>query len=244
MLTMSDSADLRPQSLASLQGKNDAESIKKAAKEMEALFAYELIKVMRETTEQSSDGLGNSTYLSMFDVELSKLFAERGLGLTNLIERGLTSAARKAGQGSTDATEIQSDTDQDLRTLLPDIPRPQISSAYGMRSDPFTGELKFHNGVDISAPAGTEIHAAAQGTVVFSGEQRGYGNVVVLDHGNGYSTKYAHNQENLVKEGDKVDYGSPIARAGSTGRSTGSHVHFEVLHNGVAVNPGQVLAKG
>jgi murein DD-endopeptidase MepM/ murein hydrolase activator NlpD len=244
MLTMSDSADLRPQSLASLQGKNDAESIKKAATEMEALFAYELIKVMRETTEQSSEGIGSSSYLSMFDMELSKLFAERGLGLSDMIGRGLTSIAQKAAGSSAGGTDTRSVEAQNVSALLPDIPRPQISSGYGTRRDPFTGELKFHSGIDISAPEGTEIHAAAQGTVVFSGEQRGYGNVVILDHGNGYLTKYAHNQENLVKEGEKIDYGSVIARAGSTGRSTGSHVHFEVLHNGQAVNPGRILAKG
>ncbi|HTF99167.1 MAG TPA: peptidoglycan DD-metalloendopeptidase family protein [Nitrospirota bacterium] len=243
MLTMSDSADLRPQSLASLQGKNDAESIKKAAKEMEALFAYELIKVMRETTEQAGDGLGNSTYLSMFDMELSKLFAERGLGLGEMIERSLTATAAKA-RSTSSSSQPQNGAQPEIQSLVPDLPAPRISSEYGMRQDPFSGDWRFHHGVDIAAPEGTEIHAVAPGTVVFSGKQAGYGNVVIIDHGNGYTTKYAHNQQNLVKEGDKIDSGSLIARAGSTGRSTGSHVHFEVLLNGRSVDPNRLSAKG
>jgi murein DD-endopeptidase MepM/ murein hydrolase activator NlpD len=249
MLSMSDSFDLRPQSLGSLHGKNDAESIRKVAKEMESLFAYEMIKVMRETTESSADsGLGNSTYLSMFDIELSKLFAERGLGLQEMLARGLTSLSGKAGQaetpGKTGDRDPTTPATREIQSLLPDIPHAHISSGYGFRKDPFTGDRKFHQGIDIAAPAGAEVHAVGKGTVTFSGEQSGYGNVVIIDHGNGYSTKYAHNQLNLVKEGDEVDYGSVVAQVGSTGRSTGSHIHFEVLFNGQAVNPGTVLAKG
>ncbi len=249
MLTMSDSYDLRPQGLGSLHGKNDAESIKKVAKEMEALFAYEMIKVMRETTEQpENSGLGSSTYLSMFDMELSKLFAERGLGLRETLERGLTSISGKAGQAGVrneagDKNQLPPAAEE-IRALLPDIPQARVSSEYGLRMDPFTGNRKFHHGVDISAPEGAGVHAVGKGTVAFSGEQNGYGNVVIIDHENGYSTKYAHNQQNLVKEGDEVDYGSVIARVGSSGRSTGSHVHFEVLYKGQAINPGTILAKG
>jgi murein DD-endopeptidase MepM/ murein hydrolase activator NlpD len=249
MLSLTDSYDLRPQGLGSLQGKNDAEAIKKVAKEMEALFAYELIKVMRETTEQSTgSGLGNSTYMSMFDMELSKLFAERGLGLQETIDKGLLSTAEKAGHPVSRKTEpaedVKSTQAEEIKSLLPDIPHPRVSSGYGFRADPFNGELKFHHGIDIAAPAGADIHAAAKGTVIFSGEQKGYGNVVIVDHGNGYRTKYAHNKENLAKEGDEVDYGSVIARVGSTGRSTGSHVHFEVTYEGRAVNPDTLPVKG
>ncbi|MFN7781582.1 MAG: peptidoglycan DD-metalloendopeptidase family protein [Lysobacterales bacterium] len=111
------------------------------------------------------------------------------------------------------------------------------SSNYGTRIDPFTGRSHFHSGVDFNGPRGSDILSVADGVVVFSGRHPGYGNMVDIDHGNGYVTRYAHNQENLVDEGDRVRAGDLIAKMGSTGRSTGSHVHIEVIHNGRTVNP-------
>jgi murein DD-endopeptidase MepM/ murein hydrolase activator NlpD len=111
------------------------------------------------------------------------------------------------------------------------------SSTYGNRIDPFTGRSQFHSGVDFNGPRGSDILSVADGVVLFSGRHPGYGNMVDIDHGNGYVTRYAHNQENLVKEGDRVRAGDLIAKMGSTGRSTGSHVHIEVIHNGRTVNP-------
>ncbi len=111
------------------------------------------------------------------------------------------------------------------------------SSTYGTRIDPFTGRSHFHSGVDFNGPRGSDILSVADGVVVFSGRHPGYGNMVDIDHGNGYVTRYAHNQENLVNEGDRVRAGDLIAKMGSTGRSTGSHVHIEVIHNGRTVNP-------
>jgi len=249
MLNAPDTPDLRRLSLEAAGGNNDPKAIKAVAKEMESLFAFEMIKVMRETTNSSSEGtLGNDTYMSMFDMELSRLFAERGLGLQDMVEKGLTSIADKKNQVSlpqqTNQTPSQKqELQSEIKSLLPDIQHARISSGYGMRKDPFTGEHKFHQGVDIPAPAGTDIHAIRGGKVLFSGEQRGYGNVVILDHENGFVTKYAHNQKNLVKEGDEVDAGSVIAQVGSTGKSTGSHIHFEVLYKGQAVSPSMLLAQ-
>lgn len=111
------------------------------------------------------------------------------------------------------------------------------SSNYGNRIDPFTGRTHFHSGVDFNGPRGSDILSVADGVVAFSGRHPGYGNMVDIDHGNGYVTRYAHNQENLVKEGARVRAGDLIAKMGSTGRSTGSHVHIEVIHNGRTVNP-------
>lgn len=112
-----------------------------------------------------------------------------------------------------------------------------ISSNFGLRNDPFTGERKAHHGIDIAAKAGTPIYPSASGVVSFSGRKDGYGNVVEVKHDNGFVTKYAHTMENLVKEGDKVDVNSPIAYVGSTGHSTGAHLHFEVTKNGYSINP-------
>lgn len=124
------------------------------------------------------------------------------------------------------------------------MPAPgYISSRYGARTDPFGRGRAHHAGIDIDANAGDPVTAAAEGVVSFSGWRSGYGNVVEIDHGNGYKTLYAHNQANLVKAGDVVRSGQHIAKVGSTGRSTGSHLHFEVTLNGRQVNPRNYLDK-
>ena len=119
----------------------------------------------------------------------------------------------------------------------PLAPGRSISSGYGNRRDPFTGRTSFHTGVDVPAPLGTNIFAAADGTVIFSGWQGGFGNTVIIDHGNGMQTLYAHASTLLVGRGARVTRGEVIARVGSTGRSTGNHLHFEVRINGAHTNP-------
>ncbi len=112
-----------------------------------------------------------------------------------------------------------------------------ISSYYGDRPDPFTGFTEFHKGLDIAAPAGTRVEAVAAGLVTWAGPSSGYGNMVQIDHGNGLATRYCHNEKLLVSVGQLVRKGQVIALVGSTGRSTGPHLHFEVLKNGAEVNP-------
>ncbi len=115
--------------------------------------------------------------------------------------------------------------------------RGYITSTFGTRSDPFSGGRAHHKGIDFEANTGDPVFAAADGVVSFTGVKSGYGNVVEVDHGNGYSTLYAHNSAFTVRSGDLVRAGQQVAKAGSTGRSTGPHIHFEVHTNGVAVNP-------
>jgi hypothetical protein len=112
-----------------------------------------------------------------------------------------------------------------------------ITSRFGGRRHPFSRRYQFHEGVDIAARSGTSIRVPGKGVVVFSGKQGGYGNVIVINHGYGIRTRYAHNSANLVKVGDRVAKGQVIARVGSTGISTGPHVHFEVEVNGNVVDP-------
>ncbi|MEQ8233075.1 MAG: M23 family metallopeptidase [Gammaproteobacteria bacterium] len=112
-----------------------------------------------------------------------------------------------------------------------------ISSGYGYRTDPVTGRREFHSGLDFAGKPGVEVRAVADGVVIWSGKRWGYGNLVELSHGNGYVTRYAHNRVNLVTVGEKVDKNQPIALLGSSGRATGPHVHFEVVHNDKHVNP-------
>ena len=111
------------------------------------------------------------------------------------------------------------------------------SSGYGVRSDPFRGTAAFHAGVDMPGPMGTSIYATADGIVGRAGWASGYGNLVELQHGQGISTRYGHLSAILVQPGQRVQRGQLIARMGSTGRSTGSHLHYEVRLEGHAVNP-------
>jgi murein DD-endopeptidase MepM/ murein hydrolase activator NlpD len=137
----------------------------------------------------------------------------------------------------------------DQRAKLTAVPsgwpvRGWITCGFGSRIDPFTGALSFHQGVDIANDIGTPIKATADGVVNYSEfEREGYGNLVVINHGNGYATRYGHMLKYVVSPGQHIKKGQIIGYLGSTGRSTAPHVHYEVLLNGVAVNPVKYLNK-
>jgi murein DD-endopeptidase MepM/ murein hydrolase activator NlpD len=139
---------------------------------------------------------------------------------TVLVERGMRQAALPAGRP---------------------LHQGWLSSKYGYRTDPFNGRRAFHSGVDFAGKVGTKVLAVAAGIVTWAGERSGYGKMVEIDHGNGYVTRYAHNQKNLVQVGESIAKGQPIALMGSSGRSTGPHVHLEVLHQGHTVDPLQFV---
>ncbi|MGC3965273.1 MAG: M23 family metallopeptidase [Rhodocyclaceae bacterium] len=117
----------------------------------------------------------------------------------------------------------------------------ETGSPFGNRVDPFNGRVAFHSGLDFAAPLGTPIHAAGGGTVRFAGYMNELGNMVEIDHGNGLTTRYAHASKLLVRTGDAIAPRQVIAQVGSTGRSTGAHLHFEILHQGRYVDPAQYL---
>jgi murein DD-endopeptidase MepM/ murein hydrolase activator NlpD len=131
----------------------------------------------------------------------------------------------------------------DQRNLLSATPsiRPVesgwISSYFGYRKSPFTGKREFHKGLDIATRKGEPIISAADGTIIYAGKKGLFGNLMVIDHGHGMVTRYGHIDKFLKKRGDTVKRGDKIARVGSTGRSTGPHVHYEVRRNGIQVNP-------
>ena len=112
-----------------------------------------------------------------------------------------------------------------------------ISSYFGERADPFDGRDTFHKGLDFAGTAGSKIVAVATGVVTWAGERSGFGKLVEINHGDGYVTRYAHNERTLVSVGQTVKRGEPVALMGSSGHSTGPHVHFEVLRNGRQVDP-------
>ncbi len=128
------------------------------------------------------------------------------------------------------------DTKTDLRVLhLP--PLRKVTSSYGVRLDPFTKKLAFHGGLDFRADEGSNVFAALSGTVEYAGRKGLYGNVVIIKHDKGYKTLYAHLQKPLVKKGDQVSRKDVIGLAGSTGRSTGPHLHFELHKRGKKLDP-------
>lgn len=132
---------------------------------------------------------------------------------------------------------MNSQQKKDARPAGRPIKKGWISSYFGKRTDPFTGKLEMHKGLDFAAKAGSKISAVSSGVVTWAGSKYGYGNLVEINHGHGYSTRYGHNDEILVEVGDSVDKGQVISLMGSTGRSTGPHVHFEVLLNDRQVDP-------
>ena len=116
-----------------------------------------------------------------------------------------------------------------------------MSSRFGMRNDPITGRRVWHNGVDFAGKEGADVVTVAAGVVVFAGDRNGYGEMVEVNHGNGFSTRYGHHKELLVKVGDIVKKGQIVGLMGSSGRSTGPHVHFEVFKNGRVVDPSSYI---
>lgn len=136
------------------------------------------------------------------------------------------------GRGGTD--------EEDLLAYIPSFTpcEGQITSPFGSRTNPFTKKsTQMHNGIDVANSMGTPIYAAASGVVEVARYLNGYGYAIYIDHGNGIQTRYAHNSKLLVKEGQEVKKGDEIAKMGSTGNSTGSHLHFEILEKGNQVNP-------
>lgn len=117
----------------------------------------------------------------------------------------------------------------------------RLTSKFGSRRDPINGRYKLHTGIDLANSRGTPVYAAGKGRVSYASYRSGLGQTVIIDHGSGYKSLYGHNSKLLVKEGDQVTKGQEIAKMGSTGRSTGSHLHFEIHKNGQPIDPFSIL---
>ncbi|MDP2829528.1 MAG: M23 family metallopeptidase [Sulfuricellaceae bacterium] len=150
--------------------------------------------------------------------------------------------ARSDSMGMLEVLTLRERVEKSVFPSLYPVSSEWFSSNFGWRLDPFSGKQSMHEGVDFTTGTGTPIKAAAGGKVATSEYHPQYGNMVAIDHGNGLTTRYAHASKILVKVGDIVLQGQKIAEVGSTGRSTGSHLHFEVLNNGVPQNPAKYLS--
>lgn len=220
------------------------QQLKKACREFESVFTNEMLKSMRRTIEKCDlfhGGQGEEIYESLLDQELAKRMA--GLG-----PRSLAAAIyRQFNKGGKEMIEEEANFQQwnDSATPAPMDPLKEghLSSSFGWRKDPINGEDRYHYGIDIAAPEGTPVRAPAQGKVLMSGFREGYGNFVMLDHGQGMTTLYAHQRENKVNDGEWVKRGTVLGTVGSSGRSTGPHLHFEVRSKGAYQDPQAFLGR-
>jgi murein DD-endopeptidase MepM/ murein hydrolase activator NlpD len=221
----------------------DALQRRKLAQEFTAFLYQEVLKAMRAALPQDSlvegESMSRDFFTSMMDGEVARVMARRdSSGVAKAVEKTFQRIPMELNK-----TQPASDAPSLVIPLPPSLPSPGVvSSNFGVRADPFDGQRKFHHGVDIAAAAGSPIHAAAPGRVVFSGVMPGYGNLIEVDHGGGWATRYAHNSKNLVNVGDQVDAGRQIGLVGRTGRASGDHLHFEARRDGRAVDPKIFLA--
>lgn len=219
------------------KGLNDKESkelaLKRAAKEFESLFIYEMLKAMRKTVPE--DGLfqgitGKDTYQTIVDQQFASALAEKGgLGLADVIYRQVI-------------PQLQEGQKQHRPFASP--VEGVVSSPFGMRTHPILGRPDYHQGLDIAAPAGSQIRATAPGRVVYAGFMPNYGNTIMVEHGGGYVSLYAHNETNIARVNQVVEQGQVIGRVGTTGRSTGPHLHFELRLQGRPVDPRAFMMAG
>jgi flagellar protein FlgJ len=226
--------------------KNEEQSeLEQAARQFEAMLLQVVIKEMRKTVPEGMfSGTGTDVFQDMFDQELSSHMLDDGggLGLADAIIGNVPSPVQSfqampigiQAYGAQGAATALSRTD-----IMPVEGR--VSSLFGTRKDPIRGTQREHHGLDIAAPEGTDIRAVRDGTVRFSGERGSYGKLVILDHGDGLETRYAHCSELIVNEGEKIRAGERIALVGTTGRSTGPHLHLEARKDGQAVDPQEIF---
>jgi len=233
-----------------------ATQLREAAKDFEALFIGYMLSVMRETIEDSGlteKGMGQTIYTELFDQELARSLAGKSpLGVSDLLIRQLSDRLQSTVSSARpeDVQGSPSPSGSGMRgpetEEVPDFRMPvqaHVSSTFGARKDPFTHEMSMHRGVDIAAPEGMGVRVACAGRVVFAGHEKGYGNTVVVQHPGGFETRYAHLGKILVGAGDSLQTRQVLGTVGSTGRSTGPHLHFEVIRCGEKIDPEALLTQ-
>jgi murein DD-endopeptidase MepM/ murein hydrolase activator NlpD len=236
-----------------------------AAKQLEAFFLRRLLQEARPQGDGlMSGGFAGETFRGMLDEQLAdKMAGGAGLGLAELFAKHLGNPGEMTevpgGPGGPGGASVQALSAQGpgghvihgLEDHHPELPpgvpafivpvsgRP--TSGYGLRKDPIHGATSTHPGLDLAAPTGTPVDAAAAGRITHAGPAGTYGNLVTIRHPDGYETRYAHLSAVTVHEGDRVTAGDQVGNVGTTGRSTGPHLHFEVRHDGKTMDPADLL---
>jgi murein DD-endopeptidase MepM/ murein hydrolase activator NlpD len=246
-----------------------ANDIKTAAKQLEAFFLRQMLTEAKPQGGGAIDGgFAGDTFKQMFDDALAdKMSSAGGIGMAKLFSKQLDQATGGSGaagetaplhapianapiasSAQTIADQISAVTSQKVsgdgpagapHFTLPVAGRP--SSGFGLREDPIKGETINHPGFDLAAPTGTRVDAAAAGTVTHAGPAGTYGNLVTIKHANGFETRYAHLSAVDVQVGDQVQAGQDVGKVGTTGYSTGPHLHFEVREDGKPIDPAPLL---
>src|SRR6266542_2350314 len=233
-----------PTSLTPYARKDDDEATT-AARGLEAHFLRQMLAQVRNSSEGSmlDGGFAGSTFKEMLDGALADKMAQAGgLGIAKMLQHELSKHDQEGTKSSAPtahapATSINDGRLQSLQAPLRAPGTGAVTSSFGTRHDPLEGDSRMHAGVDLRAATGTIAHAAQAGTVVRAESAGGYGNLVVVDHGNGVETRYGHLSHIDVQPGDHVEAGAAVGEVGATGRATGPHLHFEVRRDGRAIDP-------
>ena len=222
----------------------DPEKLKALAAQFESMLVSQMLQEMRSSMFENGDDAGSAPLADSLFAELSLAISRAGgLGFTESITSTLVRQTAGEQVAATQGLQNLVPAIAPMQDSAPSVVLPgRVSSAYGWRTDPINAGTKFHKGMDIALPHGHEVPAPREGRVVFAGEQQGYGNTVIVDHGGQMTTRYAHLSEIAVREGEDVTAGQLLGRVGATGRATGPHLHLEVLEAGQTVNPAEKLA--
>ncbi|MCM2335048.1 MAG: M23 family metallopeptidase [Anaeromyxobacteraceae bacterium] len=240
-----------PAGAASTAGAAVDPRLAEASRALEAMLVKQIVTSSRAFGGGESAGAGVRADL-FADTLANAVAASGGLGIAEQLARSLTPGgqATQVGAPSPLPSALAHAPSGGSRAALVNAAESlalpvagRVTSGFGHRLDPLTGEASLHTGLDVGAPEGTPIRVPAGGVVLSAGPRGGYGNAVEVDHGNGLVTLYGHAAEVLVSKGEFVEPGQEIATVGSSGRSTGPHLHFEVRQGGRAVDPSRVLKK-
>jgi murein DD-endopeptidase MepM/ murein hydrolase activator NlpD len=235
-------------------GSPDAERarVKDLAEQFESMLLSQMLKEMRRgmlSDDEHEDGLGAGAFTDAMDSQLGLALSKTGgMGIAEILKKAID---RQVGGAETVAPQLDverpfqgrgleigaTDRGAEGPALRNTEPANPITSNFGWRNDPISGQVRFHSGRDIKMAYGQDVRSAAAGTVTFAGERGGYGMTVEVDHGGGMVTRYAHLSSQAVAVGQTVESGQVIASSGNSGRSTGPHLHFEVLEHGRPVDP-------
>jgi len=242
-------AEAKPKA-AAVPSSPEGQRLARVAGEFESMLLLQMLREMRKSgswkdEDEEKSGYGADTLFDTLDMELASYItkAKGGFGLEKSLVTQMSgsSAVENAVPARLPSLElpVAGSEDPALRTT----DRVE-TSPFGWRRDPFSGAAAYHRGVDLRAAYGEPIGAADAGTVVFAGEQHGYGQTVVVEHANGIRTRYAHLSSVSTEAGAGVKAGEAIGRAGRSGRATGTHLHFEVTRNGHPIDPHSFSAGG